>query len=106
MILNYLLNKILLYNIHPVAELLKPIIDSCNYEKTQFLFYDYDIPFYEVFFDYVLSKKYCWKCHKNIETGINASEKFFCEYCWINIYPNDDIVNYSSLELLFFKVKY
>jgi hypothetical protein len=73
-----LINKILSYNIHPVAELIRPY----------FIEYDILYKYYNGFYDYIFtevaeSKDYCWYCQKSnikINTG---DKKHFCEDCYI-----------------------
>ena len=74
-----LVNKILLYNIHPISEILRPIIISYNKRNYSFQnrsFYDFIIMFYSIYnicsFCHVRltdkiffknKKKYCIDCH-------------------------------------------
>lgn len=94
-----LINKILSYNIHPVAELLKPYSsDYLNfYERDYDNFWDF------VIFELTITKEYCYDCHGIFDLMIFFSNKNFCEDCAKYIDPNDDIVTYSSFELIEFR---
>lgn len=86
-----IINKILTYNIHPVAELIKKIL-FFGYQK----YYE----FHEHVFDSKLVTKFCWDCHKHFDKMIHAYDKNFCEECWEYVQPNDDVICFTSYELV------
>lgn len=83
-----IINKILLYNIHPVAELLKPIFILNNNPPKDYIF------------DGGYLKHGCWDCHKIYGNMICLSDKYFCDSCWEFVDPNDEVVCFSTFELL------
>ena len=90
MIPDHIINKILLYNIHPIAEIFKPIFLS--YKNNYDNIYEY------VFDNY--SKYGCWFCHIISDDMINTTDKHFCENCWLFVDSNDDVIQFTSFELI------
>lgn len=99
MLPDFIINKILLYNIHPVAEIVR---------KELKIFSDLDIQanLDMNFQEFICMKShFCWKCHCFIMfTDISMVDKIFCESCFNKTDPNDDDACYTATELLEFKI--
>lgn len=95
----HLIDKILTYNIHPIAELVKPLFK--RYELNDFD----DYQCYEYILDNFCQHN-CYFCHKFLNMNTEASIYSFnlCEKCCSFTNPNDDIFYYSAFELLEIKI--
>lgn len=88
-----LINKILTYYIHPVAELIKKIIYDIQGR------YPKSCQFHEHVFDSKFVTKYCWDCHKDFDEMFHVYDKYFCKECWEDIDSNDDVICFTAYEL-------
>jgi len=85
-----IINKILLWNIHPVAEILKPVFLK---SKEYYSILEYIREF----------KKFCFYCHRDLtlESYMNISDTYYICCCDSELSnPNDDIYHCNQFELL------
>ena len=97
MVDQYIINKIMLYNIHPVANMMKYMIKRYkNLWIDEFTFSKFII----------LNSHFCWKCHTYIEIVILlCADKIFCESCWMQTKYDDVIMIYTGMYLLEIKLE-
>jgi len=93
---SYLISKILLYNIHPIAELLKPIFKDFNNDSV------FESCYEHIFNKY--SNNFCYICHKTERNIYGLYDLYLCDSCFYYSNPNDDIYNYTQYELLEFRI--
>ena len=85
-----ILEKIMRYNIHPVAQQLK-----FSFEK-----YDHTEECYEFILENYCSH-HCYYCHKKAMYNVCCFNLFkLCEKCFQISDPNDDIYNCTGIEIL------
>jgi hypothetical protein len=95
----HLINKILLYNIHPVAEIFKFLIYEWNVKciiiEKKLLFYEYALDYHAVCYT-------CYFCNIKLNYfDFYCLNRFnFCKKCFNMTDSNDQIHNYQIFEYL------
>lgn len=92
---DHLIHKILIYNIHPISEMLK------NNVFGDYDLYDSLFQFYTNFFCSGWYKVGCWKCHRIIyDRWAIIACKNYCISCSKKLRSDEDEVHYSAMKLL------
>lgn len=104
-----IVEKILSFNIHPIAELIKPIIDDFNtqYRHSRHNHFCEYSHFYEFVLDLYTDHFNCYFCNKILNRdgecySINRLNS--CEECYKFSHPRDDCYTYNIFQLLEIKI--